>query len=190
VGGSVNNGKKPSPRHQFASNSCWSLHQRRSGLPPANITSAGPNHGPRPGATNRLNAPRRISTPSAVPPTWPIGKEFTLNHVTPARGARRPPVAMTREEVRSVFAHLEDPWKLIAQVMYGSGLRLMEAVRLRVADLDSHGACQRRNNDDLPACDQKARCRWPESAGPFLIRKFLNSTTTPRFLLCSSSMAV
>jgi integron integrase len=43
---------------------------------------------------------------------------------------------MTREEVRAVFARLEDPWKLCAQVMYGSGLRLMEAMRLRVKDLD------------------------------------------------------
>ena len=63
-------------------------------------------------------------------------EEFTLDHITPARGQRRPPVVMTREEVRSVFARLEDPWKLIAQVMYGSGLRLMEAMRLRVKDLD------------------------------------------------------
>ena len=62
--------------------------------------------------------------------------EFTLDHYTPGRGQRRPPVVMTREEVRSVFARLEDPWKLIAQVMYGSGLRLMEAMRLRVKDLD------------------------------------------------------
>jgi len=62
--------------------------------------------------------------------------EFTLDHITPACGSRRPPVVMTREEVRSVFARLEDPWKLIAQVMYGSGLRLMEAMRLRVKDLD------------------------------------------------------
>ena len=63
-------------------------------------------------------------------------EEFTLDHITPARGQRRPPVVMTRDEVRSVFARLEDPWKLIAQVMYGSGLRLMEAMRLRVKDLD------------------------------------------------------
>jgi len=63
-------------------------------------------------------------------------EEFTLDHITPARGQRRPPVVMTREEVRSVLARLEDPWKLIAQVMYGSGLRLMEAMRLRVKDLD------------------------------------------------------
>ncbi|RYD35489.1 MAG: integron integrase [Verrucomicrobiaceae bacterium] len=62
--------------------------------------------------------------------------EFTLDRITPARGARRPPVVMTREEVRRVFSRLEDPWKLIAQVMYGSGLRLMEAMRLRVQDLD------------------------------------------------------
>ncbi len=53
-----------------------------------------------------------------------------------ARQYRRPPVVMTREEVQKVFAHLEDPWKLIAQVMYGSGLRLMEAMRLRVKDVD------------------------------------------------------
>lgn len=62
--------------------------------------------------------------------------EFTLENITPAVGQRRPPVVMTREEVRAVFARLEDPWKLCAQVMYGSGLRLMEAMRLRVKDLD------------------------------------------------------
>ena len=43
---------------------------------------------------------------------------------------------MTREEVRSVIARLEDPWKLAAQLMYGSGLRIMETLRLRVKDLD------------------------------------------------------
>ncbi len=36
-------------------------------------------------------------------------REFTLEQATPARGPRRPPVVMTREEVRSVIAHLEDP---------------------------------------------------------------------------------
>ena len=56
------------------------------------------------------------------------------HHPRPWRAA--PPVVMTREEVRAAFARLEDPWKLIAQVMYGSGLRLMEAMCLRVKDLD------------------------------------------------------
>ncbi len=63
-------------------------------------------------------------------------EEFTLEWMTPARDQRRPSVVMTREEVRSVFARLDDPWKLIAQVMYGSGLRLMEATSLSVKDLD------------------------------------------------------
>lgn len=62
--------------------------------------------------------------------------EFTLDHITPARGQRRPPVVMTRGEVRVVIAHLENPWKLAAQLMYGSGLRVMETLRLRVKDID------------------------------------------------------
>ena len=63
-------------------------------------------------------------------------QDFTLDHFTPARGQRRPPVVMTREEVRSVIARLEDPWKLANQLMYGSGLRIMESLRLRVKDID------------------------------------------------------
>jgi len=63
-------------------------------------------------------------------------REFTLDRFHPARGQRRPPVVMTRQEVRSLTARLEDPWKLAAQLMYGSGLRLMETLRLRVKDLD------------------------------------------------------
>jgi integron integrase len=63
-------------------------------------------------------------------------REFTLDHITPARGQRRPPVVMTRAEVRSLIARLENPWKLAAQLMYGSGLRVMETLRLRVKDLD------------------------------------------------------
>ena len=63
-------------------------------------------------------------------------EEFTLEHVTPSHGGRRPPVVMTPEEVRSVIDQLEDPWKLAALLMYGSGLRIMECMRLRVKDLD------------------------------------------------------
>ena len=56
---------------------------------------------------------------------------------TPARdGSRRPPTVLTREEVRSVLDEMEDPWKLMCEVIYGSGLRQMEALRLRVKDLD------------------------------------------------------
>jgi integron integrase len=63
--------------------------------------------------------------------------EDVLIHLTPARGGtRRPPVVLTREEVRQVLAHLDDPWKLLVELMYGSGLRQREALALRVKDID------------------------------------------------------
>jgi site-specific recombinase XerD len=49
---------------------------------------------------------------------------------------KRLPVVFTREEVRSVLTHLTgDKW-LMGSLFYGSGLRLMECVRLRVKDID------------------------------------------------------
>ena len=63
-------------------------------------------------------------------------QDFTIDKPFAATGQRRPPVVMTRREIAAVFAHLEDPWKLAAQLMYGAGLRLMECLRLRVKDLD------------------------------------------------------
>jgi integron integrase len=45
-------------------------------------------------------------------------------------------VWLTREEVQRLFGCLEDRTRLMAQVMYGGGLRLMELLRLRVKDLD------------------------------------------------------
>jgi len=70
-----------------------------------------------------------------------LPKQFTLDLDRPTAGRRRPPTVLTREEVRSVLGFLEDPWKLAAQLLYGSGLRVMEALRLRVKDIDfGHGA--------------------------------------------------
>jgi integron integrase len=48
----------------------------------------------------------------------------------------RVPVVLTKEEVRRIFAHLHGTPRLMAGVLYGSGLRLMECVRLRVKDVD------------------------------------------------------
>jgi len=65
--------------------------------------------------------------------------ERPLGEIAGAVRAKRPqrlPVVLTQEEVRGVFRHLEGvPW-LVACLLYGSGLRLMEGVRLRVKDLD------------------------------------------------------
>lgn len=46
------------------------------------------------------------------------------------------PVVMTREEVRQVVTSMEGVPQLIAKILYGSGLRIMEAVRIRVQDVD------------------------------------------------------
>ncbi len=62
--------------------------------------------------------------------------EFSLEKAIAGHTQRRPPIVVTRDEVQSIFAFLEDPWKLAAQLMYGSGLRLMETLRLRVKDID------------------------------------------------------
>lgn len=58
--------------------------------------------------------------------------------IEPTRAKRhpRPPVVMRKSEVRRVFAHMKGIHLLMAKMLYGSGLRLMECIRLRVQDLD------------------------------------------------------
>ena len=53
--------------------------------------------------------------------------------------ARRPkklPTVLSIEEVHRIFAHLSGTPLVVSQLMYGSGLRLMEAMRLRIQDVD------------------------------------------------------
>jgi integron integrase len=52
-----------------------------------------------------------------------------------AKKPARLPVVMNKDETNGVIAHLPDPYQLMAQLLYGSGLRLMECVRLRVKDI-------------------------------------------------------
>jgi integron integrase len=59
-----------------------------------------------------------------------------LDEVPQAQRPQRLPVVFTREEVRALLAKLEGIHLLMASLLYGSGLRLMECVRLRVKDLD------------------------------------------------------
>jgi integron integrase len=46
------------------------------------------------------------------------------------------PVVFTREEARAVLAQLKGDYRLMADFLYGSGLRLMECLRLRIKDID------------------------------------------------------
>jgi integron integrase len=59
-----------------------------------------------------------------------------LGDVVRARKPKRLPVVLTREEVKTVLAQLGGDKLLMASMMYGSGLRLMECLRLRVQDID------------------------------------------------------
>ena len=58
-----------------------------------------------------------------------------LENVTRASRPKRLPVVLSIAEVRSVLAQLDGTAWLLANVLYGGGLRLMEAHRLRVKDL-------------------------------------------------------
>lgn len=61
--------------------------------------------------------------------------ETKLLPIRPTR-PKRVPTVLSRDEAKRVIARMEGIYKLMTQIMYGSGLRLMEVVRLRVKDLD------------------------------------------------------
>jgi integron integrase len=66
-----------------------------------------------------------------------IGGELEwIDGFEPAKRGARLPEVLAREEVRAVLARLSGTQALIGQLLYGTGLRLMEALRLRVKDLD------------------------------------------------------
>jgi len=67
-----------------------------------------------------------------------LGKDFGhLEGVQRAQQRRRVPVVLTQSEVKSLLEVMEDgTGKLMVELLYGGGLRLLECVRLRVQDID------------------------------------------------------
>lgn len=59
-----------------------------------------------------------------------------LDNLTSAKPVRRLPVVLTVDEVQRIFAHVHGHRGLVLRLLYGSGLRLMEGLRIRVQDLD------------------------------------------------------
>ena len=59
-----------------------------------------------------------------------------LDEVVQAKRPRRLPVVLTPSEVRELLLHVQGTAGLIVQLMYGTGLRLLEALRLRVKDVE------------------------------------------------------
>ncbi len=67
-----------------------------------------------------------------------------LGDISKSVRAKKPsklPVVLTREEVRRVLFTLQGNQRLIVTLLYGSGLRLMEALQLRVKDIDTNYQC-------------------------------------------------
>ncbi|MGH8612285.1 MAG: integron integrase [Gammaproteobacteria bacterium] len=66
-----------------------------------------------------------------------LGRELEwLDNVQRAKRPARVPVVLTEAEVRALLGQLEGRHWLMASLLYGAGLRLMECVRLRVKDID------------------------------------------------------
>jgi len=63
----------------------------------------------------------------------PLGR---FEHLVRAKQPRRLPVVLTREEVALVLAELTGVPRYVCELLYRSGLRLLEALRLRVKDVD------------------------------------------------------
>ncbi len=58
--------------------------------------------------------------------------------IAPIRSKRKPspPTVLTEQEVQSVLSNMRGTHLLMAQLVYGSGIRLMECIRLRIKDVD------------------------------------------------------
>lgn len=64
--------------------------------------------------------------------------DIELGAIAPVRSKkqRKPPTVLTQKEVQAVLRNMEGTHRLMAQLLYGCGLRLMECIRLRIQDLD------------------------------------------------------
>lgn len=56
--------------------------------------------------------------------------------ITKAKVPRTVPVVFSHQEALSIIDMLAEPYRLLTELMYGSGLRVSEAIRLRVKDID------------------------------------------------------
>ena len=59
-----------------------------------------------------------------------------LNDINRPAHKRRIPGVLTKDEVAGVLAHMDGPTALLARLLYGTGMRLMEGMRLRIKDVD------------------------------------------------------
>ena len=59
-----------------------------------------------------------------------------IGDLQPAKKSFRTPVVFTREEVQAILFKMEGMKKMMASLLYGTGMRLIELLRMRVKDVD------------------------------------------------------
>lgn len=79
-----------------------------------------------------------------------------LDNMTRAKQPQRLPVILTRNEVRAVLDRMAGVYGLMASILYGTGMRLMECVRLRVKDVDFE-------RGEILICDGKGAVYLPDA---------------------------
>jgi len=65
-----------------------------------------------------------------------LSLDYLTENTLRAKRTRKIPTVLTREEIVQLFENLDGIYLLAAKLLYGSGLRLMECMRLRVKDID------------------------------------------------------
>ena len=87
-----------------------------------------------PVAETPAKRPRIQRSPGS--PAASLDADPWLDEIVRAKRPRRVPVVLTRSEVRSLLGHMEGQPRLVATLLYGAGLRLLEALQLRIKDVD------------------------------------------------------
>lgn len=59
-----------------------------------------------------------------------------LDNIESAKTPKRMPVVLTQQEVMSVLMQMEGTYQLVGRLLYGTGMRILECLRLRVKDID------------------------------------------------------
>lgn len=92
-----------------------------------------------PRASSAPNTPRRQPLSRTAPPPSHFTGPIPETPPPAAPTSLRLPRVLGRQEIRRLLSRLGPPHALIAGLLYGSGLRLSEALRLRVRDVDFPG---------------------------------------------------
>jgi len=67
-----------------------------------------------------------------------LNKDWSVERIPYAKRPKKLPLVLSQDEVKAVLEAIEDPQsRVIAMTLYGAGLRISEAIHLRVADVDS-----------------------------------------------------